>query len=89
MYYKYIAVSENSYHLVSNYFLCPIDLGVVSECGDTFYPKFEELRYFTPLLRQIPPKDVEWSCYFSKVPKNARVLGLIGLDIVYLAIYPK
>ena len=59
-----------------NYFFCPIDLGVINEGGDTFYPKFEELRYLTPLLKHISPKEIEWSCYFSKVPKEARVLGV-------------
>lgn len=63
-------------HTLDNYFLCPIDLGVVTETGDTFYPKFEELKYFTPLLKQITLKEIEWSCYFSKVPKNARILGV-------------
>lgn len=67
-------VSQN--YTINNYFFCPIDLGVVNELGDTFYPKFEELRYFTPLLKQISPKEIEWSCYFSKVPKDARVLGV-------------
>ncbi len=74
-YDRKVVVIIHSY-IIDNYFLCPIDLGVVSEHGDTFHPKFEELRYFTPLLRQIPLKEVEWSCYFSKVPKNARVLGV-------------
>jgi len=34
-----------------NYFWSSVDLGVVSRSGDTFYPKSEELKYFTPLLK--------------------------------------
>jgi len=67
-------VSEN--YTICNYFFCPIDLGVVNESGNTFYPRFEELRYFSPLMKQIPLEQVEWSCYFSKVPENARILGV-------------
>lgn len=61
---------------LESYFLCPIDLGVISETGDTFYPKTEELRYYSPLILDIPLNDIYWSCYFSKIPKNARVLGV-------------
>jgi len=67
---------HSGYSTIDNYFFCPTDLRVINEQGDTFYPKFEELRYFTPLIKQIPPKDIEWSCYFSKIPKTARVLGV-------------
>jgi hypothetical protein len=61
---------------VMNYFFCPIDLGIISEKGDTFYPKSEELRYFVPLLKQIPKEDINWGCYFSKIPEKARVIGV-------------
>jgi len=67
---------RDGYPKISNYFICPIDLGVVNETGDTFYPKFEELGYFTPLLKRIPLREVEWSCYFSETLINARVLGV-------------
>jgi len=62
--------------LISNYFFCPIDLGIVNKAGDTFYPKFEELKYFASLIKKIPLDEIHWSCYFSNVPKNARVLGV-------------
>ena len=70
------SMKSTDYHFdLSNYFFCPIDLGVVNETGNTFYPKFEELKYFASLLKTVSAGEIEWSCYFSKVPKNARVLG--------------
>ena len=71
-----ISINARGLDKIDNYFFCPIDLGVVSESGDTFNPRFEELKYFTPLVKHMSLKDIEWSCYFSKVPKNARVLGV-------------
>jgi len=59
----------------SNYFFCPIDLGIVSEEGDTLYPKFDQLGYYEPLIRNIPRKEITWSCHFSVIPKNAKVLA--------------
>lgn len=61
---------------ISNYFCCPIDLKVVNEKGDTFYPKFEELKYLAPLLKNISLEEITWKSYFSNVPKNSRVLGV-------------
>lgn len=74
--YRNIRDRKATVNTLDNYFFCPIDLGIVSSQGDTFYPKFDELRYFAPLLKQIPPEEIEWSCYFSKLPKNTRVLGV-------------
>jgi hypothetical protein len=68
--------AKDSWTQIDNYFFCPIDLGVVNESGDTFYPKFEELKYFTLLIRKVPLNEIYWSCYFSNIPKNARVLGV-------------
>ena len=67
---------EGGYTKIDNYFFCPANLGVVNESGETFFPKFDKLTYFTPLIKHIPPKEIAWECYFSKVPKNARVLGV-------------
>jgi len=61
---------------VSNYCFCPIYLGVKNEEGDTFYPRFEQLGYYEPLIRNIPIKDIKWSCYFSVIPENAKVLAV-------------
>jgi hypothetical protein len=68
-------VAEGYFH-VNNYFCCPLDLGVVNDKGDTFYPKFEELKYFNPLIRQTPIEDITWQCYFSSLPEKTRVLGV-------------
>ena len=59
----------------TNYDWCPIDLGIVSASGDTFYPKSEELRYYNALLKNVPDKGIIWSCYFSKLPENSRVIA--------------
>ena len=67
---------RGTYSKIDNFFFCPANLKVANEQGDTFYPKFEELRYFTPLIKHIPPKEIGWTCFFSKVPKTARVLGV-------------
>jgi len=67
---------QKDWDLISNYFFCPIDLGIVNKTGDTFYPRFEELKYFTPLIKKTPLDEIYWSCYFSTVPKKAKVLGV-------------
>ena len=61
--------------VLDNYDWCPIDFKVTSLSGDTFYPKFEELRYYTPLLKGLQEKAVFWSCYFSELPETSRVLA--------------
>ena len=58
----------------TNYDWCPIDLGIVSDSGDTFYPKSEELKY-NALLKNVPDKGIFWSCYFSKLPENSKVIA--------------
>jgi len=58
-----------------NYSWCPVDIDVTSLSGDTFYPKFEELKYYTPLLKGLQEKAIFWSCYFSKLPENSKVLA--------------
>src|SRR5271157_4425711 len=60
---------------LDSYFFCPIDLGVVNERGDTFSPKTEELKYYTPLVQKIPKQDIDWLCHFSKTPENTRIIG--------------
>jgi len=60
---------------VGNYEWCPVDLGVTGLSGDTFYPKSEELKYYSPLLKGLQEKAVFWSCYFSKLPENCRVIA--------------
>jgi len=59
-----------------NHWFIPVDLGIVSDKGDTFYPKTEELKYFAPLIKKILKQDIDWTCYFSKIPEKARVIGV-------------
>jgi hypothetical protein len=66
---------SSEFHEIDNYFFCPIDLGIVNEKGNTFHLKYEELKYFNPLFCKIPVDDIEWDCYFSKPPEEARILG--------------
>lgn len=61
--------------LLSKYVWCPLDLGVVNQKGNTFYPKFEELKYYSPLLKGFSHEEISWSCYFSKLPKGSRTLA--------------
>jgi hypothetical protein len=44
--------------------------------GDTFHARYEELRYLAPLLKNIPSEEIEWQCYFSKIPEGTRVIGV-------------
>lgn len=67
---------ESEYKKIDNYFFCPIDLGIVNEKGNTFSLKPYELKYFSPLFSKIPIEDIEWECYFSKVPEGTRILGM-------------
>ncbi len=60
---------------VSNHSWCPVDLGIVSEKGVTFYPRAAELRQLSLLFEDQSLGKISWSCYFSKVPDGARVLG--------------
>jgi len=62
-------------HTLGSYEWCPIDCGFISEQGDTFYPRFEELKYFNPLFKTLSSKEVYWKCYFSKPPKNSKILA--------------
>jgi hypothetical protein len=59
----------------SNYVFCPVDLGIINESGDSFYPKPEELKYYSVLLKKIPLAEIEWRCHFSKLPSGTRVLA--------------
>jgi len=61
--------------LFSKYVWCPRDLGIVNEKGDTFYPKFEELKYYSPLLKGFSREEIFWSCYFSKLSMGDRTLA--------------
>ena len=61
---------------LSNSFFLPNDLDIINEGGDTFYPRLEELGYFSQLIKQIPKEDIKWKCYFSKIPKNTRVFAI-------------
>jgi hypothetical protein len=49
---------------------------MVNEKGDTFTLIHEELGYFNPLFNRVSKKDIEWTCYFSKPPRDARILGV-------------
>jgi hypothetical protein len=60
---------------LSNSFFLPSDLDIINEGGDTFYPRLEELGYFSQLIKQIPKEDIRWRCYFSKLPQKTRVLA--------------
>jgi hypothetical protein len=51
-------------------------LGIVNEHGDTFYVKNEELKYFSPLIKQIPKDEITWDCYFSKLPENSKIIAV-------------
>jgi hypothetical protein len=64
------------YESISNYFCSPIHLGVKNDKGDTFNFNSENLKYFTPLIREIPREQISWECYFSELPENAKVLGV-------------
>ncbi len=70
-----LPTSERDLDTFENYFWSPIDLGVIGESGDTFYPRFEELKYLAPLVKNIPIEDIKWDCYFSKVPENSKIFG--------------
>lgn len=61
----------------STYDWCPVDLGVTSLSGNTVYPKFEELKYYAPIVRGLQDKSIYWTCYFSEalLPKNSGVLA--------------
>jgi hypothetical protein len=73
--YGYGGKPTNEIKEVSNYFFCPVKLGIVSDYGDTFHPRFEELRYFNPLLKQIPRTEISYKCYFSNLPSETRILA--------------
>ena len=47
----------------------------MSKPGDTFYPKSEELKYYSALLKNVLDKGISWSCYFSNLPENSRVIA--------------
>jgi len=74
--HEYSKNYEFSNTYLSNYFFCPLDLGIVNEEGDTFIVKYEELRYFNPLFRKTSLEGPKWDCYFSKPPIGARILGI-------------
>ena len=80
--------SEALYGEISNYFCSPLDLGVVNGKGETFYIKNEELKYFSPLIKQIPKEEITWECYFSKLPKNSRVIAVNRAGYPVLAEIP-
>lgn len=65
---------ENNY--LYNYFFCPIRLGIVPENGDTFRYIPDNLKYFKALMKQIPPDDVYWKCYFSEISDSIKILGV-------------
>lgn len=64
------------YGYLNNYFCSPIELGVVNEKGDTFSFKYEELRYYNPLVKKFPKEQITWDCHFSKLPADAKILGV-------------
>jgi hypothetical protein len=84
--YRKIAILAHDFF--NNYFCSPIDLGVVSEHGDTFYVKNEELKYFNSLIKQIPKDEITWDCYFSELPKNSRIIGTSRADYPVFAEVP-
>jgi hypothetical protein len=59
----------------SNYFSSPISLGIVNDKGDTFYPSREELKYYSPLIKKTSKDQISYQCYFTRLPKEAKVLG--------------
>ncbi len=61
---------------LSNYFFCPIPLGIKNENGVTFSFVPENLKNFKPLMKKIPTNDVFWRCYFSNIPEFVKPLGI-------------
>jgi len=60
----------------SNYLFSPIALNVVSEKGDTFYPKYEELKYYNSLIKKFNKEDITWKAYFTDLPEKTKILGV-------------
>jgi hypothetical protein len=61
----------------TSYDWCPVNVGVMNSSGDTVLPRFEELKYYAPLFKDLRDKSVYWTCYFPEemLPKDSRVLA--------------
>ena len=42
----------------------------------TLYVKNEELKYLSPLIKEIPKDEITWDCYFSNLPKDSRIIAI-------------
>jgi hypothetical protein len=61
----------------TSYDWCPVNVEVTNSSGDTVLPRFEELKYYAPLFKDLRDKSVHWTCYFPEatLPKDSRVLA--------------
>lgn len=65
---------SSGYSTANNRFCSPLDLGFVSDYGDTFNPKLEELKYFNTFVKNTLD-SITYECYFSKLPEKTKILG--------------